>query len=280
MSNHRLKKKGHYVLVLILGSIAGLCVWLGFVLADKANLDILEYAQDKEHVALQTDAEKFQKIVDNTRARSVFVYDIKNNKTIASKNSLQVRSLASLTKLVTASLVYESYKATSSKRRILPEIQHMLTTSSNDEAQQLAFSFSSSLEGQVARMNAYTKPYGLTFRNVSGLDIILDDGVSRQPSSQGNAESIGHFAADTYLKYPEFFDTTIRSAENTNTSTNDLSFMLGGKTGFTDLAGGNLMVIVQKGISHPYVIVVLGSTENGRFVDVEHIARALLQLNI
>ena len=55
---------------------------------------------------------------------------------------------------------------------------------------------------------------------------------------------------------------------------------MAGKTGFTNLSGGNLMIIMQKGISHKYLILVLGSTENSRFVDVENIADALVQLSL
>ena len=40
------------------------------------------------------------------------------------------------------------------------------------------------------------------------------------------------------------------------------------KTGFTDLAGGNLGVIVDVSVGHPVAIIVLGSTRNGRFEDV------------
>ena len=45
--------------------------------------------------------------------------------------------------------------------------------------------------------------------------------------------------------------------------------MIGSKTGFTDLAGGNLVIVVDIGIDHPVIIAVLGSTYDGRFVDVE-----------
>lgn len=222
-----------------------------------------------------------QQVLTKTRARAVFVYDMSTGEVVAEKNSAEKRSLASLTKIVTAALIYESRQGTSSKHRVLPQIQHMLTTSSNEEAEALAYSFGNTVEEQVGQMNLYGKKYNLSFRNVSGLDIILDDGVSRQPSSSGSAASIAELSADVYNKYPELFDTTTRDDyDNTNTATNKFGFMLGGKTGFTDLAGGNLLVIVQKGLSHPYLVVVLGSTEKGRFVDVEHIVSALLQLQL
>jgi D-alanyl-D-alanine carboxypeptidase len=42
-----------------------------------------------------------------------------------------------------------------------------------------------------------------------------------------------------------------------------------GKTGFTDLAGGNLAIVFDVGLAHPVVAVVLGSSEEGRFSDMQ-----------
>ena len=47
-----------------------------------------------------------------------------------------------------------------------------------------------------------------------------------------------------------------------------------GKTGLTDLAGGNLAVVFDVGLAHPVVAVVLGSTESGRFVDMQKLVDA------
>ena len=48
------------------------------------------------------------------------------------------------------------------------------------------------------------------------------------------------------------------------------------KTGFTDLALGNLGVVIEMGPANPVVIVVLHSTKEGRFTDVETLRRATL----
>ena len=52
--------------------------------------------------------------------------------------------------------------------------------------------------------------------------------------------------------------------------------LLRSKTGFTDLAGGNLAVIFDAGMNHPVAIVVLGSTQSGRFTDVKTLMAATL----
>ncbi|MBI2021157.1 D-alanyl-D-alanine carboxypeptidase [Candidatus Giovannonibacteria bacterium] len=57
----------------------------------------------------------------------------------------------------------------------------------------------------------------------------------------------------------------------TNELYGELPELIGAKTGFTDLAGGNLLVVVEYPLGHPVGIVVLGSTEEGRFTDVKKI---------
>jgi D-alanyl-D-alanine carboxypeptidase len=48
------------------------------------------------------------------------------------------------------------------------------------------------------------------------------------------------------------------------------------KTGYTDLAGGNLVIVYDAGINHPVAVVVLGSTQAGRFTDVQQLMSATL----
>ncbi len=46
------------------------------------------------------------------------------------------------------------------------------------------------------------------------------------------------------------------------------------KTGFSDLAGGNLAVVYDAGINHPIVAVILGSTYTDRFIDMVELIKA------
>lgn len=57
----------------------------------------------------------------------------------------------------------------------------------------------------------------------------------------------------------------------TNNLEGEIPGLLGAKTGLTDLAGGNLLVIFEHPLGHPIGIVVLGSSEKGRFDDVKKI---------
>ena len=47
-----------------------------------------------------------------------------------------------------------------------------------------------------------------------------------------------------------------------------------GKTGYTDLAGGNLAVVFDVGPVHPVIAVVLHSTQLGRFDDMKKLVAA------
>ena len=62
---------------------------------------------------------------------------------------------------------------------------------------------------------------------------------------------------------------------NTNQTIETLSGAEASKTGYTDRAGGNLAVIVDISVGHPIVIVVLGSTRQGRFQDIDVLYKAL-----
>ncbi len=216
----------------------------------------------------------FQKIIDNTTAKGVLVYDSSQDKILASKNINKVYSLASLTKIITAVAVYEKDK------NLLSEIRNMLKTSSNPEAEKLALVLGPDEKSQVTYINNFTKKYDLNFRNVSGLDIDIDNQGSRITGGEGSLIDLINFIKDYYPKYPEIFDETILKEDNTNIITDELNFLTISKTGFTSLSGGNLLVGIQKGLNREIFILVLNSTEKNRFVDVQNIANFLLQSSI
>ena len=60
-----------------------------------------------------------------------------------------------------------------------------------------------------------------------------------------------------------------RNFKNTNKLIEHLPGIIGSKTGFSDLARGNLAVVFDMGLEHPVIIVALGSSEEGRFEDIE-----------
>ena len=227
------------------------------------------------------DMAKLNKIVEKTVAKSVIVYDMSKGEVLASKKPNAIMPLASLAKIFTSGLAYEHFvqlygKKDKSTLTLLKNIQNMMTNSNNDAAVRIAGIFGNNLEEQLKALHVYVAPYNITFKNVTGLDI-KDVGTS----VRGRAVDVALATERIYKKYPEIFDRTIIPYfDNTNLSAAGLDFFVAGKTGYTHLTGGNLLVIVQKGITKKYMILVLGSTENGRFVDVEAIATSLLQLDI
>jgi D-alanyl-D-alanine carboxypeptidase (penicillin-binding protein 5/6) len=171
-------------------------------------------------------------------------------------------------------------------------LQFTLVASSNDGASAIAGVAGATLSDAtttnaiaskklfIEKMNAKAEQIGLTstyFLNESGLDV-----ASLTSGAHGSARDMAMLFEYVFRKHPDLFSPTTRKTlelrsgsnvvhhvANTNQGVERASGMIGSKTGYTDLAGGNLVVIMDIGIDHPVVIAVLGSTYKGRFVDVE-----------
>lgn len=238
--------------------------------------------KNAERTSAERIHDELQQVINSTVAQSVLIYDLKNNALVAGKAMDKEMSLASITKIFTSAMVYENFLRMRSKdntetQMLLERIQLMMARSSNEEAEALGLYVANTSQEAVLRLNEYAKPYGLTFKNLSGLDLK----ETHEVGGLGVTADLARGIRDIYFKYPELFDKTILPYDdNTNIIAGKLDFFLAGKTGFTEYSGGNLAVIIQKGITHKYLIIVLGSTENDRFVDVEQIVKALLQLNV
>jgi D-alanyl-D-alanine carboxypeptidase len=57
------------------------------------------------------------------------------------------------------------------------------------------------------------------------------------------------------------------SVKNTAPIVSTIPGLLLSKTGYTELADGNLVLVFDVGIRHPIAVVVLGSTLQARFTD-------------
>ena len=111
--------------------------------------------------------------------------------------------------------------------------------------------------------------------NGSGLD------VSRAISGgYGSARDLALLAGALIEQAPAIATaTTERSAQavseggtffqvlNTDPMIGTIPRLLLSKTGYTDLAGGNLVLVFDSGIRHPIAVVVLGSSMKARFTD-------------
>lgn len=145
----------------------------------------------------------------------------------------------------------------------------------------------------VMMMNEKAQTLGLStmeFFNESGLDL-EENGVAVKAGGYGSAHNVAMLMTELWNKYPTTFEITVRKdaritsqdgiahiLPNTNEALGRYPGMIGSKTGYTGLAGGNLAILFDVGIGHPVVAVVLGSTRDGRFSDMQALTRATLEV--
>ncbi len=236
-------------------------------------------------------------ITKSVVARAAIVYDINSGEILYAKNIDTQLPIASITKIITA-LVSDSEIGSAAvvnitnkdldtegdsgliagdswRERDLSDF--MLTVSSNDASTALA-----SKVGEkkfIAKMNQLVKILGLqstVLFNESGLDV-----NGRKAGGYSSARDIANLLAYMTLVKPEILEATTfpefnsvsmtglrYKAVNTNKIAGSIPGFIGGKTGFTDLAGGNLAIVFDASIGRPVAVVVLGSTKDDRFDDV------------
>jgi len=161
-------------------------------------------------------------------------------------------------------------------------IYTMLIESSNDAA--FALSEPVSQDGFVDLMNIYAKNLGLgnaKFANPTGL--VPDDSLEARNLS--SASDLARLAKYILKNYPRLLEiTTINSYEvfrssgafhhfisaNTNKLLEEFSGIVGGKTGWTEEAGGCLLLIIKNPRRNSYFVnVVLGAGD--RFEEMRKI---------
>lgn len=240
-------------------------------------------------------------------ARGVYVYDIAEDRVLYQKDATAQLPLASLTKAMLGLLVSERLNPADSisitPEALLPDgdwglavndswttedlLDYTLITSSNDGAAALGIAIENSTNEPIAdTLTERARELGLSqtfFVNETG----LDEG-SEFSGGNGSARDVGQLFAYIYTHAAHAFAATaqptatftsarglVYQGDNTNQLASTLPGLVLGKTGFTDLAGGNLAVVIETEPYHPYVIVVLGSTYEERFADVATIYTAL-----
>ena len=184
---------------------------------------------------------------------------------------------------------------TGDRWKIQDLIDFTLLASSNAGAEALAdaadpalhekYSDSPELRATVWKMNQLAHDLGLTktyFLNASGLDA-----SATQPGSVGSSRDVATLLTYASRAAPQLFASTLRfgltlgplngaltKTRNTNEALPDIPGLILGKTGYTDLAGGNLAVVFENSPGHTIVAVVLGSTREGRFTDIKKLVDA------
>lgn len=241
-------------------------------------------------------------------AAAAIVYDLATDTTLFEKNADAQLPLASLTKLLTVyaalaelapstPITVSADAATSESPRIfnpgdtltLADLARLtLTASLNDGARAIA-------EAVAARKNSSIQPTLSTAAVVLGLSstyALNGSGLDETESisgGYGSARDMALLAGALVAKAPDIALSTTEAratatslggrafdVRNTNPTAVHTARLLLSKTGFTDLAGGNLVLVFDAGFSHPVAVVVLGSTEKERFTEAAALVEAAL----
>lgn len=242
-------------------------------------------------------------------AKAAIVYDLATGETLYEKNAEAQLPLASLTKLLT---VYAALGTLSPETPITISETALsvegesglqlgetftferlaklaLVASSNDAAAAIAETASTkkgvaraSLMGSAITSAKLTQTYAV---NGTGLDESTSTsgayGSARDVALLSGAllKTAPTLALSTVERNVTVYseDGAIHTLDNTNQQVSSQPGTLLSKTGYTDLAGGNLAVVFDASFNHPIAIVVLGSTKEGRFSDVDVLMQATLK---
>lgn len=232
-------------------------------------------------------------------AKAAVVYDLALGETLYEKNADAQLPLASLTKLLTvyAALTkfpqntpitisadaahLEAPRAFSTGQTFtLADLSRLtLVASLNDGAAAIAHAMTtpenrsqSDMLASVATALQLSQTYAV---NGSGLDV--NAAIS---GGYGSARDLARLAGALVEEFPDIAMATTENyaqaiseggtsfkVKNTDPLVDTIPQLLLSKTGFTDLAGGNLAIVFDVGIGHPVAVVVLGSSQKARFTD-------------
>ncbi len=261
-------------LYIFLGALALLLVFL-YLPAPKKDLQKVEKSE-------KTPAPKIE-------AKSALAEDLLTGEVLFSKNSGEALPLASITKIITLLVVLDrvSLDEEAGKHFLARDFVSMAMAESSNDAVTALYEYvvqknqiaeASRKEWFLDLMRKKAERLGaadMKFYNIWGLDE-----SPKLAGAYGSAEDLLKIAQIS-LGSPIWqlgMVHEIVSKEGikhnfkfTNELGPELTPLLGSKTGYTDLAGGNLLVIVEYPIGRPLGIVVLGSTEKGRFEDMKKI---------
>lgn len=235
--------------------------------------------------------------------KAAIVYDLTTGETLYEKNSRSQLPLASLTKLLTVYAASEALSADATvtmtdsalrsegesgflpgERFAFSDLARLaLVSSSNDATAAIAetASLARATTGKNLLASAADAAGLLQTYAINGTGLDESDSVS---GGYGSARDIAILSGKLLERAPEIArattaaSITIRSRDgathtlpNTNQGITRIPNALLSKTGFTDLAGGNLAVVYDAGMGRPVAVVVLGSSRDGRFTDVNRL---------
>ncbi len=260
--------------------------------------------QEIHYVTIPQEIKKPKPEID---ARATISFEVKKNgasRILFKKNAEQLLPIASITKLMTAIVVFENDSQKSydmDKRAVISKLaasqedvpvfgnlkfgenfsieallNFMLVYSSNDAA--WALSEKDGTEKFVEKMNEKAKELGLTntkFINPTGIDpdplkYSVETVESFNHSTTKDLALISRYILD---KYPSIFEITAKkSLYSIPKGIKEIELregqkLIGGKTGYTDEAKGCMLIIIEKENSAKVINVILGTSSSENRVE-------------
>jgi serine-type D-Ala-D-Ala carboxypeptidase (penicillin-binding protein 5/6) len=283
------------------GLIAGSLIGAAFALMLFAEPSALPQAQTFAECGAAPDSPQ-------VLARAAYVYSIADQEALFEKNADAQLPLASVTKVMTVLAALDTLAfddvVTITPEALTPEGESgfrigdtmkagelaafTLIESSNDGARALLLA---SAEKQhmseadfIDGMNKRARGIGLSqtyYMNETGLDI-----SGTVAGAYGSARDAALLMAFLAEERPAVVEHSVEPerrlklknggqllARNTALIGSAFGATIGSKTGFTDLAGGNLAFVFEPIPGKPVSVVVLGSTREAREADAERLAR-------
>lgn len=277
------------------------------ILGKDTNISGIEVTSERSVASVSANTPKKIDSI-NLTAEAAYVFDVVGQRVLYEENADEVLPLASITKLMTALVAYELVPddtlvtitdaaaaqqsgggfAAGETFEVKELADYALISSFNSASYALAITVGKLLGDEeplaqfVAAMNIKAEELNLQsleYKNPTGLDISLTEA-----GAYGNARDISFLMEYILVNYPQILTPTVtpytrlfnqagdfHEAYNTNNALSEIPNLLGSKTGYTDLAGGNLTIAFDAGYNRPIIVTVLGSTRNERFADVKKI---------
>ena len=257
----------------------------------------------EEFVVTPHEEESYHVITEEIVGSAAVIYDVSRDKVLAVKNHENLYPIASITKLIAALAVYPYLNEDDitilqssdfdvapntglrlgDRWRTIDLLSFSLVTSSNRGIRAIGRTFEEKVGVQlIDQMNQFARENSLLrthFINPTGLDA-----HEKLAGSESSALDIAKIAGIIVNSQHEFAKQTVQEksifyslggtryeAKNTNKILGSVSDnVLLSKTGFTDIAGGSLVMVFERR-GTILAFVVLGSTRTGRFDDMEYL---------
>jgi D-alanyl-D-alanine carboxypeptidase len=232
-------------------------------------------------------------VISGLKYQEVLIANLDNGAIFFSSNDSKKWPLASLSKLMTATIVLDNFQMDQKitithnafivdpEERTLREgniysvsdlLHFLLLPSSNVAAEAFADAFGRSKF--LAAMNARALSWGM-------MNTHYDDPSGLSSGNQSTADDLLLLAKKIYFNYPQILTITrtpqIYTTElgsSTKVLVKSINYFagqsdfIGGKTGYTNIADGNLLSIFRYK-SNPIIVIILGTSEADRFTNTQ-----------